>query len=134
MAELTSNPLRPLFKQTGTSTSFKDSENLIKNAGSFHSEASSGGAFQGWIAIYLDILNDKMLNLPDETGKCGSNERSQYPPYVLTKDPTDYCHIGNIEKFKDYCGGNTSLFNTRFQCLGMTIREMRYFCDSLLAP
>ena len=78
MAELTSNPpLRPLFEQPGISTSFKDSEDLIKNASSFHYEASSGGTFQGWTSIYRDILNDKMLNLPDETRKAGLNERNQ---------------------------------------------------------
>ena len=70
-----------------------------------------------------------MSNLTDKTcidlplRKCGPDKHSQYLRYVLSEDPTDYIDKENDEKLKANFGSNASLFNSRFQCLTVSIRE-----------
>ena len=71
-----------------------------------------------------------MSNPPDKNlirllyRKLRSSDQSQYICYALPEDATIYSLEENDKNLKDNIGSNASFFDSRFQCLSATIREI----------
>ncbi|VDL65087.1 unnamed protein product, partial [Hymenolepis diminuta] len=121
--------VRCIMEQMNLSKPDKDPEAFIKNIGEFRYEPSVGEIFTTWYARYLDIYENRVPGLPNEMRinmllrKFSKNGHDLYLAYLLPLSPKDFTYEETIEKCGKVFGDNTSLFNRRFKCLNLAIRE-----------
>ncbi|KAH9581803.1 hypothetical protein MS3_00008831 [Schistosoma haematobium] len=119
----------PLQPSTSSSTTAPSVDGIANSIAEFHYDPDSNVTFEMWFRRYDDLFKFDFANQDDAwkvrllLRKLGANELNKYCNLILPLNPCDRSFADTVQTLIQHFGDNSSLFNTRYRCLKLTMNE-----------
>ncbi|CAH8429237.1 unnamed protein product, partial [Schistosoma bovis] len=119
----------PLQPSTSNSTTAPSVDGIANSIAEFHYDPDSNVTFEMWFRRYEDLFKFDFANQDDAwkvrllLRKLGANELDKYCNLILPLNPRDRSFADTVQTLIQHFGDNSSLFNTRYRCLKLTMNE-----------
>ncbi|CAH8557945.1 unnamed protein product [Schistosoma intercalatum] len=101
-------------------------DSVINAIHEFNFDGVAGVTFESWFKKYEDLFYIDLCKLDDASKvrillrKLGTMEHERYSNFILPKNPRDFSFDDTVKTLSQIFGEQSSLFNTRYQCLKLT--------------
>ncbi|CAH8633242.1 unnamed protein product [Schistosoma bovis] len=119
----------PLQPSTSSSTTAPSVDGIANSIAEFHYDPDSNVTSEMWFRRYEDLFKFDFANQDDAwkvrllLRKLGANELDKYCNLILPLNPRDRSFADTVQTLIQHFGDNSSLFNTRYRCLKLTMNE-----------
>ncbi|VDP41589.1 unnamed protein product [Schistosoma margrebowiei] len=119
----------PLQPSTSSSTTAPSVDGIANSIAEFHYDSDANVTFEMWFRRYEDLFKFDFANQDDAWKvwplllKLGATELDKYCDLILPLNPRDRSFADTVQTLSQHLGDNSSLFNTRYRCLKLTMNE-----------
>ncbi|CAI2738129.1 unnamed protein product, partial [Dicrocoelium dendriticum] len=115
--------------QSGSTGSTPSVDNICSSISEFLYDPGAQITFESWYKRYEDLFTVDLASQADAwkvrllLRKLGTVEHQRYTNFILPKKPRDVPFGETVRTLSQIFGEQSSLFNTRYQCLQLTKRD-----------
>ncbi|VDO92458.1 unnamed protein product [Schistosoma mattheei] len=111
------------------STTAPSVDGIANSIAELHYDPDANVTFEMWFRRYEDLFKFDFANQDYAwkvrllLRKLGANELDKYCNLILPLNPRDRSFADTVQTLSQHFGDNSSLFNTRYRCLKLTMNE-----------